>query len=1733
MELGTVIATMDGPSPGKFSFVVTENGKKMPVRQGQFVEVNTEEGRLVAFVTNLVKTNRYFMQAESVREYERRGGPMAANFPVDRWEYLIAEALTLGIQGDNGLERSTFPPSPGQRVSEVELGGITEFLGLDQNGGVELGRLKHHDVPVKLDLTRLLRKHVAVLAKSGAGKCLGYENPVLLSTGDVIPIGKLVDSAIERGGKETRRGIEFTTRNSDNLSILTIRDDLKLEKKRIGAFIRRRYSDKLLKMKMRSGKELTLTKNHPLLKFDGKVHWTPAGELNPGDKIAAPRSVETSSHLQTLNLTEFLHERGDVFAVDIQRTLGDVVQRAKTNGWTLKKLAEASDISHNGFKNWLKSGNVPLKKLKKLATAVGFPVMSEVKQIGVWGARPVSVEITLDPDFARFVGYLFAEGHNNGNALSFTNSDEEILSDFVTLSKKIARKNPHIIKVKTAKTCLIFSRIMAIIMDEVFGVKNSTRTKEIPDYILRSPEQVVVEYLKALFDCDGYCALDKPTLEICFTNHDNVPKIQALLLRFGILSKSGLRTRKISDGNRLYSYVWIDGTDNLRRFYEHIGFITARKKERLRNHLSKKSNPNVDLIPCVGGVIKSLCEKLRLSYSEFARRTQVQEAVISNYVNSRRNPSRGSLGRLVKTLESRAKELEEIEEELEKLRTGMRPLDQKEVFGAVKNAVDGGELSYKKIANACGVSATTVGRMVQGRTRVTDNVFDIALGVSCLSNGVVPLEESFAGVRESITVDKGTILRQIHKMVSAFGLSGVETDKHANLWRGATRSYITAERRPPYSALIAITNVLDDLLQEMKPAIKSAKRDILFLRDLSTSDVFWDEVSNIEETEVSGHVYDLSIDGSDNFIAGNLIVHNSYFTSVMIEELLDRSPEEGRPAVIIVDVHGEYRGLAWNPAYAGRVSLVNGRGLRIGVPNLSPYQFQEFLPEMSGVQARELQRVLKGLRAEMQAGGGAFGLDEVISRVEGNGGNKQLQQALVGWLHGLKSLGFFDRADNPSWELAAEPGKLVVVDLSDMTNLRKKQMLLTYMARRLFNARKRKRVPPFVLCLEEAHQFCVDGNSLILSPQGMVTMKELVERELANGRVSQESVEFAAQPSNHKIIALGRDLKVAQSPIKQYFRLQVPERLRISLDNGIELVTTPKTPLLSVDQDGTKWVPASEVGRGGYVGVTNSVKVEEKSTYLPSLLPDETMVYLDETFAHELLESFTPAYRRMLGRKYYHWRKTHCAKLDIIKELAEKRGPSFRQIMSHTCKVAIGGSKGIKIPLFLDEEFLYFLGLMASDGHLGKYNRRGAPFYEVGFSNTDQTLIARYRNVVEKLFGVNVKTRLYSRKEPWSKIYKAVFGSKILFLLLKRLGIRAGRNDENDLPSEIMCAPQEMVKGYLRGLFDGDGWANDVAKQVGVCNKSKTFLEKVRFLLLRFDISSSIRKNRDGNFELRTSGKDAKRFCVEIGFNHPKKKMAAQNIVENTSDFSFDSIPYPSCLKKMRKKLGLSMRDLGVCSKLESGRCNITRKTLHKILKKLERVGDRGMTNELMGVRKMVESDVRWCRITKVEKLGGGEVYDLTVNPVHNFIANGVVVHNCPSGESKSSAISRSIIETIAREGRKFYASLVLISQRPVRLSTTVLSQANTNVILRVTNPYDLEHIRQSSEAITSEVAGMISSLPVGEALVVGEAVNHPVFMKVRRRKTRESGHGARLEEVARDFERRRGKEMEDAKAFM
>jgi DNA helicase HerA-like ATPase len=95
------------------------------------------------------------------------------------------------------------------------------------------------------------------------------------------------------------------------------------------------------------------------------------------------------------------------------------------------------------------------------------------------------------------------------------------------------------------------------------------------------------------------------------------------------------------------------------------------------------------------------------------------------------------------------------------------------------------------------------------------------------------------------------------------------------------------------------------------------------------------------------------------------------------------------------------------------------------------------------------------------------------------------------------------------------------------------------------------------------------------------------------------------------------------------------------------------------------------------------------------------------------------------------------------------------------------------------------------------------------------------------------------------------------------------------------------------------------------------------------------------------------------------------------------------------------------------------------------------------------------------------------------------------------SGAARRTVERIAKEGRKYGVSCMVVSQRPVEVSETILSQCNNFVILRLTNPIDQNYVRK---LVPDSFAGLVDVLPAlrqGEALIVGEAISMPLRVQI------------------------------------
>lgn len=165
-KLGTVVALQDSPSTREFSFVMEKNNQA--TKKGQYVQIQKDENITLGYINEITKANRYFERAESVAEFEQQAS-MKDVFPVEDWEYTLACVKVLGAFSNGSFQRVYTPPQPGAKVATANNELLKALLGFEEDG-LYIGNLQHHDITASLNMTKLLQKHFAILAMSGAGK---------------------------------------------------------------------------------------------------------------------------------------------------------------------------------------------------------------------------------------------------------------------------------------------------------------------------------------------------------------------------------------------------------------------------------------------------------------------------------------------------------------------------------------------------------------------------------------------------------------------------------------------------------------------------------------------------------------------------------------------------------------------------------------------------------------------------------------------------------------------------------------------------------------------------------------------------------------------------------------------------------------------------------------------------------------------------------------------------------------------------------------------------------------------------------------------------------------------------------------------------------------------------------------------------------------------------------------------------------------------------------------------------------------------------------------------------------------------------------------------------------------------------------------------------------------------------------------------------------------------------
>jgi len=216
------------------------------------------------------------------------------------------------------------------------------------------------------------------------------------------------------------------------------------------------------------------------------------------------------------------------------------------------------------------------------------------------------------------------------------------------------------------------------------------------------------------------------------------------------------------------------------------------------------------------------------------------------------------------------------------------------------------------------------------------------------------------------------------------------------------------------------------------------------------------------------------------------------------------------------------------------------------------------------------------------------------------------------------------------------------------------------------------------------------------------------------------------------------------------------------------------------------------------------------------------------------------------------------------------------------------------------------------------------------------------------------------------------------------------------VPQAVFMAPKAGVQRFLRALFSGDGglYRSGDSFHLEYYSKSRRLIEDVHHLLTRFGIFGLMRERQtrirtEAHSVQITDPEQIARFAREIGFwpdSIKQRRLEAEILPAlhaQRQRSNFDTLPREAwpMLRAAVGAAGCSLRSLGVMRTMPAQSVPLRLATS---------VAHSAASAELA---ELAEGPI-WDTVESIEPAGEEPVYDLSVPRLHNFIANGIVVHN-------------------------------------------------------------------------------------------------------------------------------------------
>jgi intein/homing endonuclease len=855
-----------------------------------------------------------------------------------------------------------------------------------------------------------------------------------------------------------------------------------------------------------------------------------------------------------------------------------------------------------------------------------------------------------------------------------------------------------------------------------------------------------------------------------------------------------------------------------------------------------------------------------------------------------------------------------------------------------------------------------------------------------------------------------------------------------------------------------------------------------FLRTLACSDIFWDEIVSIEEKEGAFTVYDICVPKNHNFIANDIIVHNSYSSSVIAEGITDL-PEEisNNLAVIMFDSMGVYWTMKypnekdtdlleqWNlkPKGLEKIKIFTPEGKfeeakQIGLP--SDYPFSIKASELTGEDWRLafelpisspvsilIEKIL-GDFAEKNLED--YTIDLIIEAIKKDTSfSNETRNEAINRFKGAKSWGLISDKGTKI-DVLVQKGSVSVLDLS-------------------------------------AYASSSGGWGIKALVIGLVAKKIFIER-----MASRQIEEIEAIKTGYSYFKIEKETNTEQKQPLVWFVVDecLPAESIIETDNGkqriIDIIKNfenkEKTKVLSFDQKENKFV-YKEVSNIYRRGIKDLVRITTETGKVIKCTANHK-IYTSKGFeeAQHSLDIASP-----LIYNYSRNKKLIQARL-----LGYIFGDGYLS-KNGTC-VGFSGKNNINDLLKIKED-LTELGL--SSGRI--------------YTRITKSLITDIHGHTHEVNGTSQEIRSSTK------------GHK----LFEKLGAPRGKKIKANysIPLWLKTAKPEEISEFLAALMGADGTAptinknckrdfNPIRLSFNYINTNEKEAERyaleIKGLFDKIGIEISSITKRPGNIRkdgsisskkvltLSKSTKNIVKYLEIVGYRYCKKKEILGKQWLNYLKAKLFLEKRQNLLKQKARKLHIEnglgkvkiARELGIPSYQVRDWIYYNNTTSNRAPYSFKGFKE-WITERVIG-ENLFEN------ITSRTFYPAEEVFDISVEDTHNFIANNFLVHNCHEylpQEGKTAATDALV--TILREGRQPGLSLLLISQQPGKIHSDVLTQSDIVISHRLTAKRDVDALNSMMQSyLGNTLTGYLDMLPAepGAAIILDDNSERLYPIRVR-----------------------------------